>query len=156
MEFVVGNTFGTTVHIAYGAFWLSFAMFLIPSLGLEAAYAGDERAWTFALGIYLLLWCFLTIIFLIAALRTNYAIISVLFFLVLAFFFLSLAEFTATSRPGASLGLNKAGGAFSVITAALAFYAGAAGLMQPETTMVRFPLGVIGAPKTVATAKSAA
>jgi hypothetical protein len=35
MEFRVGNTFGTTVHCGYGAFWLSFAMFLIPSLDIK-------------------------------------------------------------------------------------------------------------------------
>jgi succinate-acetate transporter protein len=146
MEFVCGNTFGTTVHCSYGAFWLAFAMFLIPSLGIQEAYAGDERAFSFALGIFLILWCFLTVIFLIGALRTNLAIIGVLFFLVLAFFFLALAEFTLTSHPNASVGLNKAGGAFSVICAFLAFYAGSAGIMQPETTFVRFPLGIMSPP----------
>lgn len=146
MEFAVGNTFGTTVHCSYGAFWLAFAMFMIPSLGIKDAYAGDERAYSFALGIFLILWCFLTLVFLVAALRTNIAIISVLFFLVLAFFFLALAEFTVSSHPTASINLNKAGGAFSVICAFLAFYAGAAGLMLPETTFVRLPLGLLTPP----------
>jgi succinate-acetate transporter protein len=155
MEFVVGNTFGTTVHCSYGAFWLAFAMFLIPGLGIKDAYAGDERAYSFAVGIFLILWCFLTIVFLIAALRTNIVILLVLFFLTLAFFFLALAEFTVTSHPNASVNINKAGGAFSVICAFLAFYAGAAGLMQPETTSVRFPLGLL-TPKHTATSKSAA
>lgn len=58
MEFRVGNTFGSTVHCSYGAFWLSYAMFLLPYLGIEAAYNGNERAYTFALGIYLILWSF--------------------------------------------------------------------------------------------------
>jgi uncharacterized protein len=146
MEFVVGNTFGTTVHCSYGAFWLAFAMFMIPSLGIEQAYAGDTRAYSFAIGIFLIMWCFLTLVFLVAALRTNIAILSVLFFLVLAFFFLALAEFTLTSHPTASTNLNKTGGAFSVICAFLAFYTGAAGIMQPETTFVTFPLGLLTPP----------
>lgn len=148
MEFRVGNTFGATVHCSYGAFWLSFAMFMIPSLGLEEAYAGDKRAYTFALGIYLIMWCFLTLLFLVAALRTNWSILLVLFFLALAFFFLSIAQFIATEHPKASIGVNKAGGAFSVICAAIAFYAGGSGLMVEETTFVRFPLGAISRPAT--------
>lgn len=118
-------------------------MFLLPYLGIEAAYKGDQRAYTFALGIFLILWCFLTLLFFIAALRTNAAIMLVFFFLTLAFFFLSLANFLATEHPTASLRINKAGGAFTVICAFFAFYAGASGLMLPETTFVRFPLGEI-------------
>jgi len=143
MEFRCGNTFGTTVHCSYGAFWFSFAMFLIPGLGIKDAYAGDARAFSFAVGIYLLAWCFLTLVFLVAALRTNWSIIGVFLTLVLAFFFLSIAQFIATEHPNASIGVNKTGGAFAVICAMLAFYAGASGLMIEETTMVRFPLGVI-------------
>jgi len=143
MEFRVGNTFGTTVHCSYGAFWFSFAMFLIPGLGIQDAYGGDARAFSFAVGIYLLAWCFLTGVFLIAALRTNWSIISVFVTLTLAFFFLSIAQFIATEHPNASIGVNKTGGAFAVICSMTAFYAGASGLMVPETTFVRFPLGAI-------------
>ena len=145
MEFRVGNTFGSTVHASYGAFWLSYAMFLLPYLGIEAAYKGDKRAYSFALGIFLILWCFLTLLFFIAALRTNVAILLVFFFLTLAFFFLSLANFLSTEHATASLRLNKAGGAFTVVCAFFAFYAGASGLMIPDTTFVRFPLGEIPA-----------
>ncbi len=143
MEFSCGNTFGTTVHCSYGAFWFSYAMFLIPSLDIKGAYGNDARAYSFAIGIYLILWCFLTLIFLIAALRTNYAIVGVFGFLVLAFFFLSIANFISTIHPVASVGVNKAGGAFTVICAFIAFYAGGSGLMTADTTFVRFPLGAI-------------
>jgi succinate-acetate transporter protein len=51
-------------------------MFMIPSLGIEAAYKGDMRAYSFAIGICLILWCFVTLIFLIGALRTNIAIVA--------------------------------------------------------------------------------
>lgn len=68
MQFRVSNTFGTTVPCAYGAFWLSFGMFMLPYLGIETAYKCDKRAYAFALGNYLIMWCFLTVLFLIAAL----------------------------------------------------------------------------------------
>ncbi|OAX81120.1 hypothetical protein ACJ72_04541 [Emergomyces africanus] len=145
MAFIVGNTFGTTVHIAYGAFWLGFAMFLVPALGIKGAYAGDQRAYSFALGIYLLFWCVLTIMFFIASLRTNYTILTVFGLLVLAYFFLSLAQFVQTSDMDNAIRLNKAGGAFAFLCALAAFYAGASGLMVPETTFVSLPLGIIAA-----------
>jgi len=143
MEFRVGNTFGTTVHCSYGAFWLSYAMFLIPSLDIKGAYGNDAHAFSFAIGIYLIIWCFLTFLFLLAALRTNYTIIGVFFFLVLAFLFLSVANFISTTHPAVSVRVNKAGGAFTVVCAFIAFYAGASGLMLRETTFVRFPLGAV-------------
>lgn len=143
MEFRVGNTFGTALHGSYGAFWLSYGMFLIPSLGIADAYGGDAHALSFAMGVYLIAWDFLSLLFLLGALRTNWCIVITLITLVLAFFLLALAEFTATEHPQASLGLNKAGGAFTLITGTGAFYAGAAGLMDPKRTFVRFPLGPI-------------
>lgn len=151
MEFRVGNTFGTTVHCSYGAFWLSYAMYLLPYLGIQSAYGGETtRSYTFAVGIYLILWGFLTLIFLIAALRTNIAILLVFFFLVLAYLFLSIANFISTEHPVPSVRVNKAGGAFAVICAFCAFYAGASGLMVPQTTWIRFPLGEISIPETIA------
>jgi succinate-acetate transporter protein len=119
-------------------------MFLVPSLGIKEAYNGNEKAYSFALGIFLILWCFLTLLFLVAALRTSWVVVGVLFFLTLAFFFLALAQFTLSSNKTASRGLNKTGGAMSVICAFLAFWAGAAGIMTEETTTVRIPLYAIG------------
>ncbi|GAD94245.1 conserved hypothetical protein [Paecilomyces variotii No. 5] len=143
MEWRVGNTFGTTVHCSYGAFWLSYAMFLIPYLDIKGSYGNDTRAYSFAIGVYLIIWCALSFLFFIAALKTNYTILGVFFFLVLAFLFLSIASFIETEHPAASVRVNKAGGAFTVICAAIAFYAGGSGLMIADTTFVRFPLGII-------------
>lgn len=143
MEWRVGNTFGCTVHCSYAAFWFSYAMFLIPYIGIKQAYQGDKTAYTFAVGIFLILWCFLTILFFIAALRTNLTILAVFFFLAIAFLLLSIGEFITTLSPDASIRVTKAGGAFTVVCAFCAFYGGASGLMVKDTTFVRFPLGEI-------------
>ncbi|EQL00371.1 Gpr1 family protein [Ophiocordyceps sinensis CO18] len=141
MEFRVGNTFGTTAHCSYGAFWLAFAMFLVPSLGIKQAYHGDERAYSFALGIFLFLWFFLTLIFFMAALKTNIAILVVFGFLALTYLFLSIAQFVSTTHVTAAIRVNRAGGAFAILSALAAFYTGGSGLMTEDTTWVRFPLG---------------
>lgn len=130
MEFRVGNTFGATVHCSYGGFWLS--MYLIPYLLIQAVYSGERsREYTFTIGIYLVLWCFLTLLFLIAALRTNVAILPGFVFLVSAFLLLSIANWIATEHPNSSVNVKKAGGAFAVICAFCAFYAGSSGLRVP-------------------------
>ncbi|RFU24418.1 hypothetical protein B7463_g11919, partial [Scytalidium lignicola] len=87
----------------------------------------------------------------VAALRTNYTIIGVFFFLVLAFLFLSIAQFISAEHPQASIRVNKAGGTFTIICAFIAFYAGGSGLMIQETTFVQFPLG--GIPRHIAVAQ---
>ncbi|KAM4065438.1 GPR1/FUN34/yaaH family protein [Hirsutella rhossiliensis] len=121
MEFRVGNTFGTTVHCSYGAFWLAFAMFLVPSLGIKEAYKGDERAYSFALGIFLIIWCFLTVVFFIAALRTNIAVLVVLGLLALTYLFLSIAQFISTTHITAARRVNRAGGVFPFSAPSLPF-----------------------------------
>lgn len=118
-------------------------MFHVPSLGIKEAYQGDERAFSFALGIFLIVWCFLTLIFFVAALKTNVVILLVLGTLALAFFCLSLAEFLTTSHHTAAVRVKRAGGVFSCVCALLAFYAGSAGIMTEDTTWVKFPLGEI-------------
>lgn len=145
MEFACGNTLGTTVHCSYGAFWLSYAMFLIPSLGIQAAYGDDRRAYTIALGVYLVLWSFLTVLFLLASLRTNLVVIALFFSLALTYLVLALANFLATqASPGTVEGLTKAGGGVAVVCACFAFWAGIEGLMSKRTTMLApVPLGYV-------------
>lgn len=140
-EFRVGNTFGATVFTSYGAFWLAYTAFKIPGFGVEEGYKGDERALSFAIGIFLTLWGFLTLGFLLAALRTSIGIVCTLSTLVIAFLLLAISEYTKTLNESASSNVEKAGGAFSVICAACALYTGFAKMMTPESTYVRLPEG---------------
>jgi uncharacterized protein len=143
MEFSIGNTFGMTTHSSFGAFWLSYAMFLVPSLNIKGGYAGDARAYTLSIGIYLITWCFVTFIFLVAAIKTNYVSIGLYFFLLLSLLCSSISNFIITTHPVASGCMNKAGGAFSVTCAMLAFYLASSGLITRERTNIHLPLGDI-------------
>lgn len=143
-EFRVGNTFGGTLHSSYGAFWLSYCFVLMPYMGIQEGYKDDKRALSFALGIYLIGWCWLTLIFLLAALRTNITIMITLFLLTLSFLLLALTEFVSTTHPSAAENLSKAGGAIALFCSMGAFYAGASGLFLPATTPIdRVPLGIV-------------
>jgi hypothetical protein len=132
-EFAAGNTFGATAFSSYGAFWLSFATFYIPDLGVVASYKTDVEMLEGALGIYLSCWFIITFLFLIASLRSNVALVGVFFFLTITFMLLMISKFTG------SLAIQKAGGALGIVTAFNAFYVGLAALMVKPHGIVQLP-----------------
>ena len=118
-EFRNANTFGALAFSSYGAFWLSFAAyvkFIAP--GLPAASASA------ATGLFLLAWTIFTAYMMIAALRVNGAVAAVLVALFLTFLLLTIAELAGASAIG------KVGGWVGIITALLAWYASAAGVIN--------------------------
>lgn len=64
----------------------------------------------------------------IASFRSSVGLVTLFFFLDLTFLLLFIAEFKADIK------LQKAGGAFGILTAAIAWYVGAAGLLTPDTS----------------------
>ncbi|KAK0544151.1 hypothetical protein OC846_003447 [Tilletia horrida] len=132
-EFASGNTFGATAFCSYGGFWWSYAAILIPWFNITTAV--PEAELPSALGIYLSGWFIFTFIMLIGSFRSSMALVALFFFLDLTFLLLFVSEFTGNVM------VQKAGGAFGILTAAIAFYAGAAGLWTPDTTMIQIPVG---------------
>lgn len=143
MEFRFGNVLASTIHCSYGAYWLAYSMLLLPEIGIRATYQGDDRAFGFAMGIFFILWSFLTLIFLLAALRTNLATIGFLVSLSISFFLLSVAQFTLTRYETASIRINRAGGVFAMFSALAAFYAGASTLFQAANSNIKLSPGQI-------------
>jgi len=114
-EFKRGNTFGATAFSSYGAFWLSY-WWIVTHLS-----TGDIHQ---ALGLFDLAWALFTAYMTVAALRTSGAVLAVFGALTLTFLFLGLGALqNGTPAPDA---LTKVGGWLGIITAALAWYASAA------------------------------
>ena len=135
-EFAAGNTFGATAFCSYGAFWWSYAAIFIPWFGITAAVPETELA--SALGIYLAAWFIFTFIMLIASFRSSVGLVSLFFFLDITFLLLFAGEFIADESR--SLMVHKAGGGFGILTAAIAWYVGAAGLLTPDTSFFTLPV----------------
>jgi hypothetical protein len=136
-EFAAGNTFGATAFCSYGAFWWSFAITLIPWFGVESAFVstyGSAAKLDQALGIYLACWFIFTFIMLIASFKSSLALVLLFFFLDLTFLLLFIHDLTGNAPVG------TAGGALGIITAAIAFYTGAAGLLSPDTSYFMLPV----------------
>ncbi len=81
-EFKVGNNFGFSAFVSYGAFWIALALFIIfgTNADLDKAYPVLKLT-SQGLGYFLLAWTIYTAIMFIAAMRHNG---------VLAFLFLTL------------------------------------------------------------------
>ena len=71
----------------------------------------------------------------LGTLRVNIALAALFSFLDLTFLLLMIAEFSANAT------IAKAGGAFGLVTAAIAFYAGAAQLLTEENSLITLPVG---------------
>jgi len=119
-EFVRKNTFGALAFTSYGAFWISyyvFVHFLAPSIKTSA----DLNT---AAGVFLLGWTIFTFYMMIAAIRVSGAVLAVFVALTVTFVLLTIGAFNANSS------LTHAGGWVGLLTAALAWYASAAGLIN--------------------------
>jgi hypothetical protein len=118
-EFRKNNTFGALAFCSYGAFWLSFAAFVkFVAPGLPAASAHE------AAGLFLLAWFIFTFYMLIASLKTTAAVAAVFFFLDVTFLFLAIGAL------GNHSSITKIGGWLGLITAVVAWYASAAGVIN--------------------------
>jgi uncharacterized protein len=71
----------------------------------------------------------------LGTLRVNVALLSLFACLDLTFLLLMVAEFTENAT------IAKAGGGFGLVTAAIAFYAGAAQLLTEENCLFTLPVG---------------
>jgi succinate-acetate transporter protein len=111
-EFRTGNTFGATAFTSYGAFWLSFFVFVtFFASKVPAADAGH------AVGLYLIAWGIFTAYMFVASLRTTAAIAAVFLLLTLTFIVLGIGD------AGGNESITKLGGYLGLATAAAAWYA---------------------------------
>jgi succinate-acetate transporter protein len=111
-EFRTGNTFGATAFTSYGAFWLSFFVFVtFFAAKIPEADAGH------AVGLYLIAWGIFTAYMFVASLRTTGAIALVFLLLALTFILLGIGD------AGGKENITKLGGYVGLATALAAWYA---------------------------------
>jgi uncharacterized protein len=120
-EFRSGNTFGATAFTSYGAFWLSFAALLLPSLGGAALLKTTSDT---AIGYYLLGWTIFTGIMMLGSFRTNGATALVFIALFVTFLLLAIGHLNTNND------IIKIGGYTGIVTAILAWYTALAGVLS--------------------------
>ncbi|MBB5373675.1 acetate uptake transporter [Acidocella aromatica] len=134
MEMAKGNTFGFVAFCSYGAFWWSFALFVKFFVGgIPATVAGADVG--AAVAWYLFVWGALTFAMWIATFALNRAVFLVFTALVPTFFLLGFGKLLGNPL------LGTIGGYGGLITAALAFYTGAAEVINEAHGKTVLPLG---------------
>ncbi|HHY67030.1 acetate uptake transporter [Kyrpidia sp.] len=119
-EFRTGNTFGATAFSSYGAFWMSLGTFVYLQLKGVLDFKVDAGV---ALGLFLLAWTIFTFYMWIGSFRTNKALITVFTLLFLTFVLLTVGAF-------GSVGATHVGGWLGILTAVVAWYTSAAGVIN--------------------------
>lgn len=131
-EFRTGNTFGAVAFCSFGAFWISFwalNVFYAKQIGGNAGHA---------VGVYLWAWAIFTAYMAVAALRTSGAVLTVFVLLTATFVLL------AVGKDGANESITHWGGYLGLATAAAAWYASFAAVLNStfeRTVLPVVPLG---------------
>jgi uncharacterized protein len=131
-EFRAGNTFGAVAFSSFGAFWISYFVLITFNVGsLVPAHAGH------AVGLYLWAWAIFTFYMMLAALRTNGAVLLVFVLLTITFVLLAIGADSGNMTTG------HWGGYVGLATAAAAWYASFAQVINStfgKTVAPLFPL----------------
>lgn len=128
-EFRKNNTFGALAFSSYGAFWLSFAgyvLFIVPDLPEDSRHL--------ATGVYLLAWTIFTLYMLIGTLRLNGLLVGVFTALSATFVLLTIGAFAQLPA------VTHLGGYVGLLTALLAWYGSFAGVMNATAGRVVVPV----------------
>ena len=129
-EFARKNTFGALAFTSYGAFWIGLWLLF---------HGGPVAGGTDTVGIYLLAWTIFTLYMTVAALRTSTAVLLVFVVLSLTFIFLTIGNWGAGHTD-----MVRIGGWLGIVTAVLAWYASAAGVINETHKRVVLPVGPRG------------
>ncbi len=127
-EFRTGNTFGAVAFSSFGAFWISF-------WALNVFYAKDITGHVgHALGVYLWAWAIFTAYMTVAALRVSGAVLLVFVLLTVTFVLLAIGN------DGGDLTILHWGGYIGLATAAAAWYASFAAVINSTFARVVLPV----------------
>jgi uncharacterized protein len=135
-EFVRKNTFGATAFASYGAFWISYYVFVqVIAPGIK-----PPSNLAVATGVFLLCWTIFTFYMTIASFRVSGAVATVFVLLLATFILLTIGAFDSMAT------VTKAGGWVGVATAAAAWYAATAGVVNETFRKPIVPVLPLGGP----------
>lgn len=142
-EMAVGNTFGATALSSYGGFWISFAIILTPGgFAVESTIeeASGPKGLHDSIGFYLMGWFIFTFILLLCTFKSTVAFFMLFFTLDLAFLMLGAAYLNPGAEGDPNVGLTRAGGAFGMLSAFIAWYNALAGIADTSNSFFIIPV----------------
>jgi len=138
LEVVRGNIFGAVVFGSFGPFWVIYALIQISYAGkiaIAGTAAKDANAVPSALLAFLIMYAALVFIFMIAALRTDAVILTIVVLVEVVIVLLMVGIYGA--HPEAT----KISGILTIVFAALGLYRGGADLVAFTFKRPVLPVG---------------
>ena len=145
-EFRNRNVFGATAFSTYGGFWMGLGLFITLGVVTKNWFAAftDPHGVTNALAWFLFAFAVFNFYMLIASMRVNAAVFLVFLTLQITEILLVIGFFEA-GHHGANPTYNNvmlhAGGWAGIVTAAVAWYTSAAGVMNGVAGRTTLPVG---------------
>jgi uncharacterized protein len=142
-EFRNRNVFGATAFSTYGGFWMSLGVFVLLlqlSKSFASALTANAANIPNALAWFLLAFAVFNFYMLIASMRVNVAVFGVFLTLQITEVLL-VVGFFMEAHGHANNGWIHAGGWVGIVTAAVAWYASAAGVMNGMSVRPVVPVG---------------
>jgi succinate-acetate transporter protein len=138
-EFRNRNVFGATAFSTYGGFWMGLGLFIIlaSTTKFGSGYAGGDL--TNALAWFLFAFAVFNTYMLIGSVRVNAAVFLVFFTLELTEIALVIGFFKLSH--GSSAWWLHCGGWLGIVTAAVAWYTSAAGVLNGQSGRTVLPVG---------------
>jgi hypothetical protein len=139
-EFTRRNTFGALAFSSFGAFWISY--YVLSKFVLTGVSSADTEI---AAGTFLLGWAIFTFYMTVASLRVSGAVAAVFVLLTATFILLTIGAFQNSTL------ITKWGGYIGLATAAAAWYASFAGVVNETFKRALIPtLPLVPRPVVVA------
>jgi succinate-acetate transporter protein len=128
-EFRNRNVFGATAFSTYGGFWIGLGLWAVLVAGKDEAINSNDLGWI------LLAFAIFNTYMLIASTQVNAAVLAVFLTLEATEIILFIGGLSQSATT------VKIGGYVGVLTALVAFYASAAGVLNGVTNRVVLPVG---------------
>ncbi|EAS36812.2 plasma membrane ammonium transporter Ato3 [Coccidioides immitis RS] len=149
-NWILGNTFSSTLFLTFGMFWLVQGTNLIPFFAVGSTYSptgnpleGQKTAsFNATTGFFFVFLTLLTVFFLICSLRTNICLFLGLLFLVVAFACFAGTYFElALNHVASAERLQVVGGAFTFGLCVLVWYLLLAEMLETVDLPISLPIG---------------
>lgn len=140
LEVIRGNLFGAAVFGSFGPFWIIYGLIedrYSGKVATAAAAAKDPAAVTSAVTVFLVMFAVLTLLFLVASLRTDVVLVAILLLLLVALILL------AAGVHQGNLGLQKTSGWLTLVFGILGWYHGGASVIEATFKRPILPLGTL-------------
>ncbi|KAL2214653.1 hypothetical protein CC79DRAFT_1328545 [Sarocladium strictum] len=137
-DMAAGNTVSATIASAYGCFWMSFAVILIPGFGVAEAYSNPAH-YSQANGFFMLGFFIFSLAITLVSVKGTYPFLTLTILVNFTWLFLAIANLYTNDVGEPNDVFKKMGGATGLLVSFTAWYNMYAGLANKSNSFIQAP-----------------